>query len=99
MLKHPPEVGTPATRTCPECGTLVGVVDDRDGRQRRYARDAEGRVGEIMPSAIPERLLAPGARRIVNLRPVDGGVEWATDADNLTPCDRDGRELPPGEPS
>lgn len=29
MAQHPPEAGAPATRQCPDCGTLVGVADVR----------------------------------------------------------------------
>jgi hypothetical protein len=28
MLEHP-QAGTPATNQCPECGTIIGVLDDR----------------------------------------------------------------------
>jgi len=87
MLQHPPEAGAPATDECPDCGTVVGVLDERNGKPRRYAVDpATGRHGEVMP------LLYEGSK-LAFLRPVDGGVEWTAGLDTLMPCDRDGAPL------
>lgn len=86
----------PAVRHCPTCGRDVVAYDIRPSdRQeaetvsepKKYTRDrATGRYGRLMPE------LYPGSR-LAFLRPVDGGVEWTTDVDNLDPCDADGRPL------
>lgn len=60
---------------------------------RAYARDrVTGRHGQLMPP------LYPGSR-VAFLRPVDGGLEWTTDVNNLIPCDAEGRELSVREPA
>jgi hypothetical protein len=53
-------------------------------QQRRLARDAQGRVGEVMPSPIPEHLRSPDAPASVHLRPVGGGREWSVPASQVT---------------
>lgn len=97
--QHPAE---PAFRHCPVCGRHVVAYDTRPSDQeaqaamsepKQYARDrVSGRHGQLMPPLYPES-------RLRFLRPVDGGVEWTTDVDNLVPCGRDGRELSAGESS
>lgn len=46
---------------------------------------ATGRIGETMPSPIPERLRNPDAKHKVQLRPVGGGCEWSADPEDLEP--------------
>jgi hypothetical protein len=55
-------------------------------QQRRLARDAQGRVGEVMPSPIPEHLRAANAS--IRLRPEGGGREWWVPADQVTYLER-----------
>ncbi|GAA2034522.1 hypothetical protein GCM10009839_38800 [Catenulispora yoronensis] len=57
--------------------------------RRLLARDAQGRVGEVMPSAIPEHLRGPYASRRVHLRPEGGGREWSVPASEVEYLERE----------
>lgn len=51
--------------------------------RRRLARDAQGRIGEVMPPAIPTYLLGSEQTSHVNLRPPGGGKEWSVPREDL----------------
>ena len=63
------------------------VIDDVT-TQRRLARDAHGRVGEVMPPPIPPHLCDPDKPGNVWLRPVNGGREWSVAADQVEYLER-----------
>ena len=58
--------------------------------EKTYARDGTGRVGEVMGYT--------NRNTRVWLRPPLGGYEWDVAADSVTPCDRDGNDLPATAP-
>lgn len=52
------------------------------GRRRVWDKSRDC-IGEVMPHPVPEHLLNPQAPRSVWLRPVGGGLEWTTLADEI----------------
>lgn len=86
----------PAVRHCPACGRTVVAYDIRPSDnpevdnvmpERQRARDAQGRIGEVMGAPQPGSAL-------LSLRPVGGGLEWDVPADSITLVDADGEPLP-----
>lgn len=62
--------------------------------ERQLAKDrTSGRIGEIMPHPIPERLCGSNGPRKMRLRPVGGGLEWTPDRTDVYLVDALGRCL------
>lgn len=63
--------------------TAKAVQQEPATPPRRLARDAQGRVGEVMPAVVPAHLRDPRISHRISLRPEGGGREWSVPADEI----------------